>query len=60
MIYLKSTIEKLMVYPSYAVSFSVLIENGNNFRRQIGISLFDRIGFADFVIVCRPGQSGCL
>jgi hypothetical protein len=32
-IHLKPTVQKLMVYPSYAVSFSVLIENGNNFRR---------------------------
>ena len=36
------------------------IKDIRDFRRQIGISLFDRIGFADFVIVCRPGQSGCL
>ena len=60
MIYLKSTIEKFMVYSSDAISFFILIKDIRDFRRQIGISLFDRIGFADFVIVCRPRQSGCL
>ena len=60
MIYLKSTIEKFMVHSSDAISFFILIKDIRDFRRQIGISLFDRIGFADFVIVCRPGQSGCL
>ena len=55
MIYLKSTIEKFMVYLSDAISFFILIKDIRDFRRQIGISLFDRIGFADFVIVCRPG-----
>ena len=60
MIYLKSTIEKFMVYSSDTISFFILIKDIRDFRRQIGISLFGRIGFADFVIVCRPGQSGCL
>ena len=49
-----------MVYSSDTISFFILIKDIRDFRRQIGISLFDRIGFADFVIVCRPGQSGCL
>lgn len=32
-IYLKPTVQKFMVYPSHAVSFSVLVENSGNFRR---------------------------
>ena len=32
-IHLKPTVQKLMVYPSYAVSFSVLVENDGDFRR---------------------------
>lgn len=32
-IHLKPTVQKLMVYPSYAVSFSALVENNSNFRR---------------------------
>ena len=50
-IYLKPTVQKFMVYSPYSISFLVLIENSNNFGRQIGISLFDFIGFAEFIIV---------
>lgn len=51
MIYLKSTIEKLMMYSSDAISFFILIKDIRDFGRQIGISLFDRIGFTDFIII---------
>ena len=33
MIYQKATVQKLPMYPSYAISLPVLVENGNNFRR---------------------------
>ena len=32
-IYQKATVQKLPMYPSYAISLPVLVENGNNFRR---------------------------
>ena len=51
-IYMKSTIEKFVVYSSYAISLFVLMKDICDFGRQIGISFFDCIGFADFVIIC--------
>lgn len=32
-IHLIPTVQKLMVYPSYTISFSVFVENGSDFRR---------------------------
>lgn len=32
-IHLKPAVHKLMVYPSYTISFSVLVENDGDFRR---------------------------
>ena len=51
MIYLESTIEKFMVYSSDAISFFILIKDIRDFRRQIGISFFDRIGFTNFIVI---------
>ena len=32
-IHLKPAVQKLMVYPSYTISFSILVENDGDFRR---------------------------
>ena len=51
MIYLKSTIQKFLIHPPYAISFFVFIKDIRDFRRQIGISFFDRIGFTNFIVI---------
>ena len=50
-IYLKSTIQKFLIHPPYAISFFVFIKDIRDFRRQIGISFFDRIGFTNFIVI---------
>ena len=36
MIYQKATVQKLPMYPSYAISLPVLVENGNNSEEPSG------------------------
>ena len=50
-IHLKATIQKFLIHPSYTISFFVFIKDIHDFRRQTGISFFDRIGFSDFIII---------
>ena len=49
---LKATVQKLPMYPSYAISFPVFIKDTDDFGRQISVSLLDPIRLFEFIIVC--------
>ena len=51
MVYMKTAIQKLLVYSSYPISSFVLIEDSGNFRGYIRISLLHFICLSNLIVI---------
>ena len=51
MVYMKTTLQKLLVYSSYPISSFVLIEDSGDFRGYIRISLLHFICLSNLIVI---------
>ena len=52
MVYMETTLQKLLVYSSYAISSFVFMKDSGDFRGYLRISFLHFIYLSNFIVIC--------